>query len=841
MAALSEHAADVSENTGGELRRWDVNHDGQKLNGPKQSIRELLHVRPWEDALLTRGDSGEVYRFQAGKKQGQKLIGPSRDISQLLLMPAWGDAVVAAGGDGELYRFQPESQEGQKLNGPSGNISHLLHIPTWKDAVVAAGGDGELYRFQADSRKGQKLTGPSSNINQLLLMPTWGDAVVTAGDNGEVYRFQADSHEGQKLTGPSSNINQLLHMPTWGDAVVAAGDDGEVYRFQAGSDEGQKLTGPSRKVFHLLHMPAWGDAVVTAGDEGEVYLFQPGSHEGQKLTGPSGKILYLNHMPAWGDAVVTAGDDGVYRFQAGSHEGQKLTGPSGKILHLLDMPTWGDAVVTAGDDGEVYRFQAGSHKGQKLTGPSGKILHLLHMATWGDAVVAAGGDGEMYRFLPGSHEGKKLTGPSRRIRHLVRMPGWGDAVITAGDDGELYDFQVQPRLLWNNANTPTAPSPPILAKDQIIAVFTWVNGIVFFLLIFIIWRVLQVTAPGANENTASDDKSITEVIPNILLWAGLGMLIVCFNKYMYLPPEENGFGFPCPLTLTCLQMSTGVVMTNLVKFVRPDLMPTVAAGDITLRQFFTAVLPIGIVFASYLSIGNSAYLYLSVAFIQMLKSAGPIAVHLIASLAGLERITVSSITAVCIIALGVLGASVGEISFSWFGFALQLTAFFLDGFRLVMMKSLLTTGRKMDPLSGLYYYSPVCVLALLGPVAYFEGAEVLPLIANAKPWLYGVLLLNGLNAFALNCSMMMLFSRASATTVSVASVVRDIVLTFGSAMLFHTEITKVQVLGYLSACIGVKLWDELKARPTAFDAAVIEPLRRIFPSNKASKAAKRGV
>jgi hypothetical protein len=371
---------------------------------------------------------------------------------------------------------------------------------------------------------------------------------------------------------------------------------------------------------------------------------------------------------------------------------------------------------------------------------------------------------------------------------------------------------------------------PIFAKDKIIVVFTYVNGIVFCSLLFIIWRVLKVAAPEANENSANDDRSITEVLPNVILWAGLGMLIICFNKYIYLPPDKNGFGFPCPLTLTCLQMTIGVVMTNLVKFFRPDLMPAVAAGDITLRQFFTAILPIGVVFASYLSIGNSAYLYLSVAFVQMLKSAGPIAVHLIASIAGLERITVSSISAVCIIAMGVLGASVGELSFSWFGFALQFTAFLLDGCRLVMMKNLLTTGRRMDPLSGLYYYSPVCVLALLGPVAYFEAPKLGPLIANAHPSLYGVLLLNGLNAFALNCSMMMLFSRASATTVSVASVVRDIVLTFGSATLFHTEISTVQVLGYLSACIGVKLWDELKARPTAFETAVVEPLRSIFSS-----------
>lgn len=367
---------------------------------------------------------------------------------------------------------------------------------------------------------------------------------------------------------------------------------------------------------------------------------------------------------------------------------------------------------------------------------------------------------------------------------------------------------------------------------RLVLIFTWLNGTMLLILLFVMYRVLKEKTPGAQE-TANDDKSITQVLPNILVWASLGITIICFNKYMYLPIEKGGFAFPCPMALTCAQMMVGVIMTNVIKLIRPDFMPAVAAGDMTWRKYFTAVVPIGIVFASYLSIGNSAYLYLSVAFVQMLKSAGPIAVHLIATVAGLESITVSSLTAVCIIAAGVLGASVGEVSFSWFGFGLQFTAFLLDGCRLVMFKNLMTTGRKLDPLSGLYYYSPVCVLALIAPVAYFEGSKLAPLLAAAKPKLIGAIILNGLNAFALNFSMMMLFSRASATTVSVASVVRDIVLTFGSALLFHTELTQVQVLGYFSACIGVKLWDELKERPQSFDTAIVKPIKAYLNPSKA--------
>merc|ERR1719146_481505 len=111
-------------------------------------------------------------------------------------------------------------------------------------------------------------------------------------------------------------------------------------------------------------------------------------------------------------------------------------------------------------------------------------------------------------------------------------------------------------------------------------------------------------------------------------------------------------------------------MTQLIRVVKPDWMPAVQEDKITLETFSKYILPVGIVFAAYLSIGNCAYLYLSVSYIQMLKSAGPIAVHLLACLAGVERMEISTVCTVVIICFGVGGASVGEGNFSLFGFLL---------------------------------------------------------------------------------------------------------------------------------------------------------------------------
>merc|ERR1719379_748816 len=193
---------------------------------------------------------------------------------------------------------------------------------------------------------------------------------------------------------------------------------------------------------------------------------------------------------------------------------------------------------------------------------------------------------------------------------------------------------------------------------------------------------------SADETVApSEDSSISQSLPTVLTWAGIGISLIMFNKYIYMKPEDGGFGFPCPMSLTWCHMFTGMVMTQSVRVLKPDWMPAVSEGKVDTATFFKSIVPVGIVFAAYLSIGNCAYLYLSVSYIQMLKSAGPIAVHLLACLAGVERMEISTVCTVVIICFGVGGASVGEGNFSLFGFLLQFTAFILDGLRMVLLKT----------------------------------------------------------------------------------------------------------------------------------------------------------
>lgn len=326
--------------------------------------------------------------------------------------------------------------------------------------------------------------------------------------------------------------------------------------------------------------------------------------------------------------------------------------------------------------------------------------------------------------------------------------------------------------------------------------------------------------PGARE-ISIEDMSIGRILPWVFWWCASSCTLVCFNKFLFLTAESGGFGFPFPMTLSWWHMVVAFASTHIIRCVRPDLMPALEGQKLDLRGYLTFVLPIGLFFGAYLSVGNSVYLYLPVSFVQMLRSAGPMFVFAASVAFGLERLTLTSVVALFIVVIGVVGTSVGEVSFSSVGLGLQLIAFVLDSLRAVLTKMMMSSlGAKLDPLSGLYYYAPICIVFLFWPMVYFEGTLAWTAVKNAPPSLLGLIVLNGLVAFNVNLSLLTLLSKASATTVSMLGVVRDIGLTFGAAILFHTQITKIQVLGYLCTCVGIKMWDEMKARPRAFYKAL---------------------
>ena len=89
-----------------------------------------------------------------------------------------------------------------------------------------------------------------------------------------------------------------------------------------------------------------------------------------------------------------------------------------------------------------------------------------------------------------------------------------------------------------------------------------------------------------------------------------------FNKYLL---AYAGFPFPVLLTMWhmffCSTLAYLLVRSGRVQSVNMDR-----------ETYLKAIVPIGACYAGTLWVGNAAYLYLSVSFIQMLKALSPVAV-----------------------------------------------------------------------------------------------------------------------------------------------------------------------------------------------------------------------
>ncbi|GAB4820196.1 hypothetical protein N2152v2_007242 [Parachlorella kessleri] len=216
----------------------------------------------------------------------------------------------------------------------------------------------------------------------------------------------------------------------------------------------------------------------------------------------------------------------------------------------------------------------------------------------------------------------------------------------------------------------------------------------------------------------------------------------------------------------------------------------------------------GLLYAASLWLSNSAYLYLSVSFIQMTKSLMPGLVYACGVLMGVERFSVASAANMVLIAFGVLVCAVGEVNLVYKGLVQQLAALVFEAARLMLVQILINSkGYNMNPLQSLYYVSPACLLGLSVP---WVAVEMRPLLANPPPIYPSVLLANALAAFALNLAVFLLIGKTSALTMNIAGVIKDWMLIFFSFYLFHAPVTRLNLAGYAFCCAGVAVYNYQK-------------------------------
>ncbi|GLJ53747.1 hypothetical protein SUGI_1146930 [Cryptomeria japonica] len=295
----------------------------------------------------------------------------------------------------------------------------------------------------------------------------------------------------------------------------------------------------------------------------------------------------------------------------------------------------------------------------------------------------------------------------------------------------------------------------------------------------------------------------------LLLYIVLSSGQIFFNKWVLSSKE---IGFPYPLGLTLLHM----VFSSILCFIVVKVLKIVKLQDgMTPEIYIRSVFPIGAMFAMTLWLGNTAYLYISVAFAQMLKAIMPVAVFLLGAAAGLEVLSCKMFLIMSVISFGVLVASYGEINVNWIGVVYQMGGVIGEALRLIFMEILVKRkGLKLNPITLMYYVSPCSALCLFIPWIFLEK----PKMDSTTNWRFDpiIMSLNSLCTFALNVSVFLVISHTSALTIRVAGVVKDWVVVLLSALLFaDTKLTTINLFGYGVAIAGVAAYNNKKLKVEA--------------------------
>ena len=297
----------------------------------------------------------------------------------------------------------------------------------------------------------------------------------------------------------------------------------------------------------------------------------------------------------------------------------------------------------------------------------------------------------------------------------------------------------------------------------------------------------------------------------VVQWIFLSSTIILFNKHLL---SEAHFHFPISLVLMHMVfVSACAYLWKLFGWIE---VPQVSWHDI-----FTRFVPVGVLFALSLSLGNAAYLFISVAFVQMLKASTPVAVLLASFSFGLEKPSAELGAYIVLIASGVMTSCFGQIQLNMIGVTLQMLAVICEALRLCAVSIALTSkGLKLSPIAFLYFVAPICAAALLPAWLWAEASQVSRNTFAPVRKVGGItLLLNASVAFLLNLATMALIKHTSALTLNVSGVFKDVLLILWSVVVSGAVVTPLQYFGYAIAIIGVSGYSHYKRRISTPSAA----------------------
>ncbi|KAF9928160.1 Triose-phosphate Transporter [Linnemannia zychae] len=197
-----------------------------------------------------------------------------------------------------------------------------------------------------------------------------------------------------------------------------------------------------------------------------------------------------------------------------------------------------------------------------------------------------------------------------------------------------------------------------------------------------------------------------------------------------------------------------------------------------------------------------------------------------------------------VICVGLFMMVMSEVDFVLIGFIEVMLASVLGGLRWSLTQLLLErtdtkSGSLANPISTIFFLSPIMGICLCIVAGVFEGfgsiirSEFFQTFQSGLLTL-GLLFLGGIFAFAMVLAEFNLIARTSVVSLSVLGIIKEVVTILISSLVFHDQLTVVNIMGLFITLAGIGFYHYMKLREMKHNS--IKVAREIADMNLATAA-----
>lgn len=274
------------------------------------------------------------------------------------------------------------------------------------------------------------------------------------------------------------------------------------------------------------------------------------------------------------------------------------------------------------------------------------------------------------------------------------------------------------------------------------------------------------------------------------------------------------FGYNFPKFISAVHLGiTSVVAFSVLLYRRQTLGKPLALPDGSEMLF--GILPIALAFGLSIAFDNTALLFVSASFAEVLSASTPAASAYMTYVMGMP-FPLQLLKPILIVVLGCVISVQGEMNFSCIGCALLLLAVFCRSFKSVLQQKFMTSTApdKFDPVT-LTAWTCCFASALVGMYSFLrEGYEPIHALANAPDMfaLIAAVLFSCLIASMLNISGLFLVKGLGAVGMQIVGQVKAFLVVIGGLTLLKESFTCVQIFGFSLALVGVFWYSSMHRR-----------------------------